>query len=601
MELARGLLSGGYVLLAVGIGMGIGYWAADWEVRWLPAMARNILLLWLAAFAAIAWGTHVIAGRIASQALRRRTVVFTAFAMASAASIVLVLFASRTTPLSAMSEAEFRYAHELDARYFRDLDRSLRGLVASLDGRRDLFRAQPARTLTPEEERFVLDTWVGYLDAAMAIDAIREFHEDFYGFDLSRMERERHVRSFLLSFAAELSLFENTTRVIDILDGNENAVRFLNVERAENGIDRDSVARVREELSGLTDFSRVAAGKRYLDYLERVHQSGRGAAPERLDWLWGRVESYVSAVESRRRRDVVMVAAGSDFAPILRAMKHVSFPVQKGVAEWMGDVRVKRKGKYLISEEQARTLQGELAPGDVLLSRKNWYLSNIGLPGFWPHAILYVGTMEQMQSAFDEDPAVRAWVLERTGEQMSFTEYLAVSYPAAWRERSNSAAAGGAMPLTLIEAVSEGVIQNTLYGASGDFIVALRPRLSPEVKARAVFAAFSYLERPYDFDFDFATDHALVCTEVVWRSYRPENAETGRPGLRLEPIPVAGRLTLPANEIAKTFRDEHGSADAQFDFVYYLEGREAELAAVPAGVEAFLETPSRSKWDFGPL
>ena len=108
-------------------------------------------------------------------------------------------------------------------------------------------------------------------DTALALDRVRRFHEDFYRFDLSRLERDRHVRSFLLSFAAELSLYENTTDLIEILDGNENVIRFLNAARPERGIEADSVAAIREELSGLTDLSRVAAGRRYLSYLDRVH------------------------------------------------------------------------------------------------------------------------------------------------------------------------------------------------------------------------------------------------------------------------------------------------------------------------------------------
>ncbi len=148
--------------------------------------------------------------------------------------------------------------------------------------------------------------------------------------------------------------------------------------------------------------------------------------------------------------------------------------------------------------------------------------------------------------------------------------------------------------LTVLEAVSEGVIQNSLHGASGDFIAALRPRRSPMVKAQAIYKAFSFLDRPYDFDFDFATDHALVCTEVVWRAYRASGE-----GLDIELHPIAGRLTLPANEIARSFLDDGEKEGRRFDFVYYLEGRETEDRAAAAGVERFLATVSRSKWDFG--
>jgi hypothetical protein len=113
------------------------------------------------------------------------------------------------------------------------------------------------------------------------------------------------------------------------------------------------------------------------------------------------------------------------------------------------------------------------------------------------------------------------------------------------------------------------------------------------VKAQAIFKAFSFLDRPYDFDFDFATDHALVCTEVVWRAYRASGE-----GLDLELRSIAGRLTLPANEIARTFLEDSERQGRRFDFVYYLEGREREERAEVAGVESFLATVGRSKWSF---
>ena len=210
--------------------------------------------------------------------------------------------------------------------------------------------------------------------------------------------------------------------------------------------------------------------------------------------------------------------------------------------------------------------------------------------------MLYIGKNEVIASTFDEDEAVLAWTKESTGRDLLFTDLLRETYPLAWHRRELAATSSD--PLTIIEAVSEGVVQSTLYGASGDFIVALRPRLSSVAKARAILRAFSYLGRPYDFDFDFATDQTLVCTEVLWRAYRGSARE---PGLALTPISVAGRMTLPPNEIARMFAAEYGTERAQLDFVYYLEGREQQARAVEEGVEAFVRTPERSKWDFGPL
>jgi hypothetical protein len=40
----------------------------------------------------------------------------------------------------------------------------------------------------------------------------------------------------------------------------------------------------------------------------------------------------------------------------------------------------------LISQAQPAALQPRRKPGDVLLVRSEWFLSNVSLPRFWPHA-----------------------------------------------------------------------------------------------------------------------------------------------------------------------------------------------------------------------
>ena len=515
-SLGRGLLSGGYVLLGVCGGVALGYWASDWGNRFFPTVVGGILFLLMCGFVMFAAGSHLertVVDGASKRRWGRRAATFAGLAAMTFVSLMVALVMGRPTPLTAMTDVEFKRTHDLDARYFRDLDRNLRGVVADLTTREDLFDEEQERALTSEEEALVLDAWASYLDTALALDRIRRFHEDYYRFDLSRLERLRHVRSFLLSFAAELSLYENTSRMIELLDENDNVVTFLNLERPERGIAVDSVAQMREELSGLTDLSRVSAGSRYLSYLDRIHHARADALAENFEWLWSEVERYLAAVELRRRHEVVTHAAANDFAPLLREMKHLTFPIQKEVAQFMGNVRFARPGKYLITPEQAHDMERRLEPGDVLLGRKNWYLSNIGLPGFWPHAMLYIGDGEALASAFDDDPEVLAWVERVSGDAQTLSEYLRASYPLAWHRREMSAASEHA--LSVIEAVSEGVIQNSIYGSSGDYMAAIRPRVDSVVKARAVVRAFSFLDRPYDFDFDFATDRSLVCTEVV--------------------------------------------------------------------------------------
>ena len=231
-----------------------------------------------------------------------------------------------------------------------------------------------------------------------------------------------------------------------------------------------------------------------------------------------------------------------------------------------------------------------LEPGDILLVRREGYLSNIGIPGFWPHAVLYVGTPEERRRAF-AGPEVAAWVEARGQADGDFEALLARTHPAAYAQ---ALAADGGAPRRALEAISEGVVFTTLEHAAGaDHVAALRPRLPAVEKAAAILRAFGYAGRPYDFNFDFRTDAALVCSELIYKAYEPG---PGRQGLRLPLVDVLGRPVLPPSEIARLFDAELGTPAAQLDLVRFLDGREAAGVAVEGDVEAFRRSWRRPKW-----
>src|SRR5262249_57983029 len=124
-----------------------------------------------------------------------------------------------------------------------------------------------------------------------------------------------------------------------------------------------------------------------------------------------------------------------------------------------------------------------------------------------------------------------------------------------------------------LEAISEGVTFTTLEPAArADHVAALRPRLPAVEKAAAILRAFGYAGRPYDFNFDFRTDSALVCSELIYKAYEPG---PGRQGLRFPLVEVLGRPVLPPSEIARLFDLELGTPTAQLELVRFVDGRGA--------------------------
>ena len=134
----------------------------------------------------------------------------------------------------------------------------------------------------------------------------------------------------------------------------------------------------------------------------------------------------------------------------------------------------------------------------------------------------------------------------------------------------------------MIEAVSEGVVFTSLDHSVGeaDAVAVLRPKLSVDKKRHVIANAFSHVGKPYDFDFDFFSSDKLVCTEVIYRSFRDR--------LDLPTIEIMGRQTLPAINIVEAW-----ATGDQLEFVALLDGNERTGKCEWADEATLLESLSR--------
>jgi hypothetical protein len=238
------------------------------------------------------------------------------------------------------------------------------------------------------------------------------------------------------------------------------------------------------------------------------------------------------------------------------------YAAQSILAEWIGDTRIANRPP-LISTEQIEAMEPQLKPGDILLERRNWYLSNAFLPGFWPHAALYVGRIEDLHELkIAHEPALQA----------SLDHYL------------ESASDG--RDHTVIESVSEGVIFNSLTESMhADYVAVLRPRLSETEIGQAIVRAFRHHGKPYDFEFDFFTSDKLVCTELVYRAYEGM--------LHFDLVKVMGRDTLPALELVRKYARERGRPSRELDFVVFVDADPVSGGARNASEDEFCASADR--------
>jgi hypothetical protein len=420
----------------------------------------------------------------------------------------------------------------------------------------------PNGPLTHEEKLSLWRDWQSFLDYLLALDSTRRANE-----------------SFDVTYAAFLAEYRGALEMIDATDAIPGADKVFNDAVPEIGLPANTYAQLKYR------FLNVARATEYAAY-ETV-------------WRARPIDSPLRNEIADDSRFILARGAGkgekqtaANAMKVIGSSAHTAwFPVQKGVAEWMGHTRVARKGRSLISDAQIVILAKKLEPGDVMLERREWFLSNIGLPGYWPHTAMYIGTAAMRRRYFDDDD-VRAWVRAQGRADGDFETLLADKYPSAYASFAKKQP-DGHFP-RVIEAMSPGVIFTTIeHSASADSLAVLRPRTGKRDKAIAIARAFHYAGRPYDFDFDFETDAALVCSELVYRAYEHGSENHG---VQFPLIKVLGRSTLPPNEIARDFDEKFGTPDQQFDLVAFLDGHERQQVARSASVDDFRSSWRRPKW-----
>lgn len=444
--------------------------------------------------------------------------------------------------------------------------------------RHDLFpahRPTGVHVLTREQREEVWTAWKTFLDYSMAMDSVRRAHSKTFLI----VDRQIRDESFLVTYAAFLAQYRFSLDFIKLVENDPGLDVLLNDSVPELGLEKGTYSRFEFLMVN------VARGAEYLAFKS----------------IWATTFRKPATTPATLEEDVAALSKGRAEAPLLtadNAMELVRkggsmawFPVQKGVSIWMGDTKVWRKDGCLIKADQLTAAARQLLPGDVLLERREWYMSNVGLPGFWPHAVLYVGTPAD-RKVFFNDPDTVAWVKAQGQSDGDFDALLKAKYPEAYAQ-CTAPLEDGHVP-RILEAIGEGVLFSTLeHSGAADSLCALRPRLTRKERAVALFRSFQYVGRPYDYNFDFTTDSSIVCTELVFKSYQqcPDSR-----GLTFPILSILGRPATPANELVHQFDTTYGSPEQQFDLVLFLDGQEHSRTAVEGTLAEFRQSWRRPKW-----
>lgn len=365
--------------------------------------------------------------------------------------------------------------------------------------------------LTPDEEEALRVRYKQYFASRAALVAVLDAMERVVGRDHAGWAARRPA--FVVALAAALLILRQTREWTALARQCRPLRKSLDLADARHGLPRKTF--IRAWRAG-TEPGRLALLERAL----RFHRSQPAPDCEPPEWraLLELIEREADAlpVAARRWRERADYRWFSFRRRHHSAWKQTVFGLFRGSGSLIADLRqpwIKPVGApKRIGPAERETALAMARPGDVFITRHEDALSNLFLPGFWPHAALYLGDGSQRAQLGYELPAVPAC--------------SDIASPCFLEARKDG--------------VRFRVAEDTL---AVDAFVILRPPLAADELAEALRRAARHAGKLYDFVFDFRHGERLACTEVVYRAFH------GCGPLSFKLIETGGRLCLPAEEL----------------------------------------------------
>ncbi|MSU49159.1 MAG: DUF1592 domain-containing protein [Opitutus sp.] len=371
------------------------------------------------------------------------------------------------------------------------------------------------------------------------------------------------LRALLIHYTAAAVAYDYAARFVVAFDGKAVAIKKLNEAEPRWDLPEGAYDAIRANLAHVAHRRWLADGwQNYHTTLPRWTELGLYDGEPHA--TFHRAIATAGENTAKLSEKLLHYKMQTAVADVKKFTRGGWYRASSAVSTLIGDTKIREPRTHggLVTPELLAALRPRLRPGDIVIERRNWFLSNAFLPGYWPHAALYVGTADDLRAlGLTDDPRV--------------AKHLKTFSPPDAAEHR----------LAFIEAMSEGVVFTSAEHSIGeaDSIAVLRSRLTPEQVKEVVARAFSHVGKPYDFDFDFFSGDKLVCTELVYRAFGSM--------VDFPLVQILGTKTLPAVEIVRFWASPSGAP--QLEFVAFLDGDEITGKCVERDAAALKSSTTR--------
>lgn len=406
-----------------------------------------------------------------------------------------------------------------------------------------ILAAERGYFLADEDER-VKGAFARYLGVRAALhETIQELEPAYREGDLPEGER---LRVFTVAFCAASMLMRSARFVVENFSRSKVIWRKLDEAEPRHGIPRKQFSAI---YSSMTNPSNVWRFHRAVEFAGGHMDSIRGlsSCP---------VVGNVVALLEEEHPEAIRFSKRAEAKNRLRYWLHslsrrrkstlnqMSFAIFEASGRVMSELK-NRFHQKRVTPGVVRAARRILRPGDAIVTRHDEAMTNLFIPGYWPHGALYIGSDRERREL---------------GVSMSDER---------WRRSGSS--------VRVLEARKDGVrfrpLSETLHV---DAFTIVRPKLRSEALAEALSRATEHEGKYYDFEFDFNRSDRLVCTEVIYRGFHAVG------NLEFPLTTRAGRPTFSAEDLLDMAIEERGyevvAIYGEHGNNRLLEGRDAHTA-----------------------
>lgn len=363
----------------------------------------------------------------------------------------------------------------------------------------DAIAAQERGYYLPDEDDRLREVFAQYLEVRTALRGIVARMEPWVNKG-EQLEREEQLRVFMIGFTAACFLVRSGLFMISMAEGRKVVRRKLDEAEPRFGIPRKAFTEVYRLQSSVRRMWKFHESWQFYDRNKaEIYQLQED--PE-LAPILSLLKEEEPFMETRRReywKHRIRYRLHSFRRRHRTTFEQTMFQIFEIGGRTVAELRDPTTGLPRLPKraagEACDAAAAILEPGDIIVTRHRDALSNLFLPGFWPHAALYVGALGNGQ-----------------GE--------------------------------VVEAKKDGVKLRPLSETlSVDAFLVLRAKLGTPIRNCAAERALTHVGKLYDFAFDFRQAHRLACTALVYRSWH------GQAGVAFQLGEQSGRMCLSAEEL----------------------------------------------------